>query len=102
MCSLLRQHTANPSLQEPAEVVRIVRGTFAYAAGASGTVSVPGTVHSWAARTPSDVAGFVTIDGGTSIPIPAGGSVGGDPQGTLQSAVFVFSGTDAYLVEYHT
>ena len=95
-----RVHKANPSRAEPAEVVRIVRGTYAYAAGSSGTVVISGDVMSWSAR--STLAGAtVTINGGDAIPTK-GGSVGGDPNGVLTDPTFVFTNTDAYYIEYLT
>ena len=95
-----RVHKANPSRAEPAEVVRIVRGLYAYAAGVSGTVIISGDVMSWSAR--STLAGAtITIDGGDSIPT-RGGSVGGEPHGSLVNPTFVFTNTDAYYIEYVT
>ena len=95
-----RVHKANPSRTEAAEVVRIVRGKYAYAAGVSGTVIISGDVMSWSAR--STLAGAtITIDGGNAIPTK-GGSVGGEPHGSLVDPTFVFTDTDAYYVEYVT
>jgi hypothetical protein len=46
--------------------------------------------------------GTVTIDGGSAIPIPTGGSVAGEAFETLGAAVFVFTNTAGYFIEYVT
>lgn len=97
-----RVQSSNPSISEPAEVVRIVRGTYAYRAGVSGTVIIPAgaRIMSWAAFAVSN--GRVTIDGGDSIIIPTGGNATGEAWETLGAATFVFTNTDSFFVEYVT
>lgn len=103
MCSVLssRVQTSNPSIQEPAEVVRIVRGAYAYRAGVSGTVIIPAgsRIMSWSAFAPT--GGSVTIDGGDTITIPSpNGVAAGEAFETLGAATFVFTGTTSYFIEF--
>ena len=104
MCSVLssRIQSSNPSIAEPAEVVRIVRGTYAYRAGVSGTVVIPAgsRIMSWSAFAVSN--GTVTINGGDTIIIPTGGNVAGEAFETLGAATFVFTSTDSYFIEFVT
>ena len=102
MCSLLREHRANPSLTDEADAVRIVRGAYAYRAGVSGTVIIPAEsrIMSWSAFAVSN--GTVTIDGGDTIIIPTGGNAQGEAWETLGAATFVFTNTDSFFIEYVT
>ena len=97
-----RVQASNPRLSEPAEVVRIVRGTYAYAAGISGTRIVPAgsRIMSWSAFAVS--GGTVTINAGDTITIPTGGNVAGEAFETLADATFVFTNTDSYFIEFVT
>lgn len=76
-------------------------GTWAYLAGVSGTSAVPvgGRVLSVGALGGAG-AGSVTINGGASIPIPAGTPWSLEPKGNLVSPTFVFTGTQSFTVEY--
>ena len=89
------------TLREWGAAVRIVRGTFAYAAGVSGTVTIAGEVKLWSA-TAGAAAATVTIDAGDSITIPAGQALTGEPEQTLKNPTFVFTATTAYYIEYMT
>lgn len=103
----MSQATANPGSGAYAENVRVVRGQYGYLAGTSGTVSVPatGALLSWAAFATAAGA-TVTINAGAgagnSIPVPQGGSVGGEAHGTVVAPAFVFTGTAGYFIEYVT
>lgn len=88
---------------------REISGTWAYAAGSSGTVTIPSSavilaVWAWA----STGSPTVSIFGGSSIPIPANSQ----PMvlrflhdlvktsGASTNAEIVFTGTAGYFVEY--
>ena len=77
-------------------------GTWSYRAGVSGSVTVPagGRVIGIAAH--AATAGSFSINGGDSIPVPA--NVGADlaPRAALIAPTVVFSGTDAYVLEFVT
>lgn len=82
-------------------------GQFRYAAGTSGTVAIPRGAKLLQVHAHASAAATVSIFGGDSLPIPTTGWgwqiqhlgwVAGDPQhGSLD---IVFTGTDAYFVEY--
>jgi hypothetical protein len=74
-------------------------GTWAYHAGASGTLTLGGSERVIGIGAHATAAATVTINGGDSIPVPAGISVSINPTGNLVGAVIVFSGTDSYFVE---
>ena len=95
--------TDNPGSKVFAENVRIVRGQYAYLAGVSGSRSVPagGLLLSWAAFATAAGA-TVTINSGDSIPVPQGGSVGGEAHTTVVAPAFVFTSTAGYFIEYVT
>ena len=101
MCSLLRSHTANPSYREPAEVVRIARGTYGYRAGLSGTVVVTGAVSMYSAAAGA-VDATIVVNSGDTITIPAGESFTATPEGTLVDPTIVFTDTAAYYISYFT
>lgn len=82
-------------------------GQHYYAAGASGTVTIPPGCQLVQVHAHATSAGTVTIFGGDAIPIPAGAGwgwqiqhlnwVSGKPPNDND---IVFTGTDAYFVEY--
>lgn len=76
-------------------------GTYGYHAGATGTVTLPVGSHTLSmAAFASGSSGSVTINGGDTIIVPPDGVVQSQPNGNLVSAVFVFTNTTAYFVEY--
>lgn len=74
-------------------------GTWAYYAGVSGTVVVAAGRRVIGIAAHATTAGSMTINGGDSIPIPAGTSIAFTPQGNLVAPTLVFTGTDSYAVE---
>jgi hypothetical protein len=84
-------------------------GETYYAAGASGTVTIPAGMQLLQVHAHATSAGTVVIFGGASIPIPAGAGWGWQIQhlnwvsGSARfsnALTLVFTGTDAYFVEY--
>lgn len=82
-------------------------GTWGYASGASGTVTLTGSKRVLQITAIAlETAGSITIDGGDSIPLPYGAtdkvssSISIEPKGNLTDPVIVFTGTDSYFVEY--
>lgn len=84
-------------------------GPTLYKAGASGTVTLEKGNQILQVHAHATTAGTVVILGGDSIPIPAGAGWGWQIQhlnwvaGSAQfsgSLTLVFTGTDAYFVEY--
>lgn len=84
-------------------VIEGMTGTYGYVAGATGTVTLPvnSAVLSMAAFAAGS-SGSVTINGGNTIIVPPDGVVQSSPNGNLFSAVYVFTNTTAYFVEYIT
>lgn len=74
-------------------------GTWSYYSGVSGTVTVLSTQRVIGIGAHSAVGGSITINGGTSVPIPAGVGIGIEPHGNLVSPTIVFVETDSYFVE---
>lgn len=74
-------------------------GTWAYYAGTNGTVAVTSGQRVLGIGTHATTAGSFTINGGTSIPIPAGVSVNIEPLANLVAPTIVFTGTDSYFIE---
>ena len=74
---------------------------YAYLTGVSGTAAVPagGLVVGMAAHA-SNPGATVTINGGPAIPVPMNVGLSSSPSGRLVAPTYVFSGTDAYLVEF--
>lgn len=82
-------------------------GTWGYAAGTSGTENIPaGARVLQITAIALEGAGAITINGGATITIPYGAtdkvssSLTIEPRGNLVAPEIVFSGTDAYFVEY--
>lgn len=72
-------------------------GAWDYHAGINGTVDVIGRLVSLTAVAAG--AASLTINGGDSIPIPAGGAFTLDVRGALDDPVLVFAGTSSFFVE---
>lgn len=77
-------------------------GTFAYDAGASGTVTVPASGRVFAIAAHATTEATLTIDGGDAVIIPANTTLSMDMQGVLVAPVLAFVGTDAYYVDWLT
>lgn len=85
-------------------------GQHEYAAGVDGTVTIPTGCQIIQVHAHATTAGTVEIFGGDAIPIPAGAGWGwqvqhlnwrsGDPSHGSGDKTIVFTGTDAYFVEY--
>lgn len=74
-------------------------GTWSYYAGVSGTVTVAGGQRVLGIGTHASSAGSFTINGGNSIPVPAGVAVNINPLANVVAPTIVFTGTDSYFVE---
>jgi hypothetical protein len=85
----------------------VIQGTWRYAAGVSGTVTLPAGATVKQIVVHATTPGSMTIFGGASIPLAAGASpafrfghnvcvAGETPGGGL---TIVFTGTDSYFVE---
>lgn len=74
-------------------------GVFSYDSGTSGTVNVGSGKRVIAIAAHCTTAGSMTINGGSSIPIPANVSINIDIQGTLVAPTLVFTGTDTFFIE---
>ncbi len=86
--------------QDPLVVDSRSLGTWGYKAGASGSPTLTGKrVLAIYASAPSDADGSLVINGGDSIPVPAGKGINIEPRGVLTAPTIVFTGTDGYFVE---
>jgi len=74
-------------------------GTWAYYAGASGTVVVGSGQRVIGIAVHATTAGTVTINGGASIPIPANSSIEIAPTAQLIAPTIIVSGCDSYFFE---
>lgn len=74
-------------------------GTWSYYAGASGTVVVSAGQRVIGIAAHATTAGTLTINGGQSVPIPAGSGIAIAPFGNLTAPTLVLTGTDSYFVE---
>ena len=74
-------------------------GTWAYHAGASGTLNVPAGERVLGIVAHATTAGSFTINSGDSIPVPANVGIELEPVGNLTAPTIVFTGTDTYVVE---
>lgn len=78
-------------------------GIWSYRAGTSGTVVVAAGGRVLQLSAIATGAGSITINGGDSIPIPAGAAVTLVPEGNIGgSPTIVFTGTAAFFVEVVT
>ena len=75
-------------------------GTWGYAAGASGTVTLTGSKRVLSFSCHATTAGTLTINAGDSIIIAANTSFSDTPNANLTDPTFVFTGTDAYYISY--
>lgn len=89
-------------LPEPILVSGIPAGTPSYAAGASGTVSVPAGMKVTAIVCHSTTGGSLTIGGGASIPVPANGQFFDASTPYVGAISIVFTSTDSYYVAWTT
>jgi hypothetical protein len=74
-------------------------GTWGYYAGTNGSVTVTSGQRVLGIGTHATTAGSFTINGGSSIPVPAGVSVNIQPLANLVAPTIVFTGTDSYFIE---
>ena len=74
-------------------------GTWGYYAGINGSVTVTSGQRVLGIGTHTTTAGSFTINGGSSIPVPAGVSVNIQPLANLVAPTIVFTGTDSYFIE---
>jgi hypothetical protein len=74
-------------------------GTWAYYAGVSGTVNVTAGQRVLGIAAHATTAGSMTINGGASVPIPAGTGIQFTPMGNLVAPAVVLTGTDSYVIE---
>lgn len=77
----------------------LTAGSWAYYAGASGTVTVSAGQRVIGIAAHATTAGSMTINGGASVPIPANVGLAIAPNGNLVAPTIVFTGTDSYFVE---
>lgn len=74
-------------------------GTWSYYAGTSGTVNVAAGRRVIGIAAHATSAGSLTINGGETIPLPAGASIAIAPQGNLVAPTVILVGTDSYFIE---
>jgi hypothetical protein len=74
-------------------------GTWAYYAGVSGTVVVSAGQRVLGIGVHATAAGSFTINGGASIPIPAGVSINVEPLANITAPTIIFTGSDSYFIE---
>jgi hypothetical protein len=86
------------------KVIVFSPGTWDYRAGVSGTVNVPAGARllSFTCVAGSGGAGSVSINGGNSIPVPAGSPFSLAPDAEVIAPTIVFTGTDSYVVQFVT
>jgi hypothetical protein len=82
-------------------------GTWGYASGVSGTVTLTGSKRVLQITAVAlETAGSLTINGGDTVPLPYGAtdkvssSICIEPRGNVTDPVIVFTGTDSYFIEY--
>jgi hypothetical protein len=90
---------SNNPLEPVAVTINRQPGTFSYDSGVSGTVNVGAGKRVIAIAAHSTVGGSMTINGGSTITIPANVSMNIDIQGTLVAPTLVFTNTDTFFVE---
>lgn len=74
-------------------------GTWSYASGIDGTVTVTGTKRVIGISAYSQLGGSFTINGGDTITIPSGVAYNIQPSGNLIDPTIIFSETNTYFVE---
>lgn len=77
-----------------------VTGTWAYAAGTAGTVTLPAGSKVLQISATSLAGGSFTVNGGSAITIPANQQFTLEPRGNLVAPTLVFTSTTAFVVEY--
>jgi hypothetical protein len=86
----------------PSQADTNVTGAWAYAAGTSGTVTLPAGSKVLQISATSLLGGSFTVNGGAAITIPANQQFTLEPRGNLVAPTIVFTTTTAYVVEYLT
>lgn len=74
-------------------------GTWAYYSGINGTVVVSGGQRVVGISAYSVAGGSFTINGGSTITLPAGISLNIEPKGNLVAPTIIFTGTNTYFIE---
>lgn len=75
-------------------------GTWGYQSGTNGTVNIGADVRvSMITAAAAETAASFTINGGSTITVPANSSITIAPRGVLVAPTLVFTGTSAYFVE---
>lgn len=87
-----------PDLQPTTEL--LLTGTWSYYAGTSGVVNVTGRVMGIAAH--ATTAGSMSINGGSTVPIPTASQISIEPRANLVNPSITFVGTDSYFIEVVT
>src|SRR5260221_3823286 len=72
-------------------------GTWSYASGTSGTVTVGAGKRVIGIGCHSTAGGSITINGGSSVPVPANVGFAIEPNGNLVAPTIIFTRTDSYL-----
>lgn len=75
-------------------------GVWGYAAGVTGSTTIPAGGKVLQITASSLFGGTVQINTGPSVTIPARGSLCIEPKGNLVAPTIVFSNTTAFFVEY--
>jgi hypothetical protein len=76
-----------------------LQGTWGYRAGTSGTVNIAAGARVIGLAAHSTAGGSFTVNGGDSVPVPAGTGISISPWGQLVAPVLVFTSTDSFFVE---
>jgi hypothetical protein len=84
----------------PSQADTNVTGAWAYAAGTSGTVTLPAGSKVLQISATSLLGGSFTVNGGAAINIPANQQFTLEPRGNLVAPTIVFTSTTSYVVEY--
>lgn len=85
----------------PTEDINIEKsfGTWAYYSGLVGTVVVGAGQRVVGISAYSSTGGSLTINGGSTVTLPAGVAVSIEPNGNLTAPTIIFTGTSTYFVE---
>lgn len=75
-------------------------GTWGYAAGTSGTVTIPAGAKVLQISATSLLGGSFTVNGGAVITIPANQQFTLEPRGNLVAPTIIFTSTSSFVVEY--
>lgn len=74
-------------------------GTWSYYSGTAGTVVVGAGLRVLGIAAHSSAGGFLTINGGSAVVIPAGIAIMINPLANLTAPTIVFNSTDTYFIE---